>query len=256
MEIFGYVRISTPRQSLQRQIDNIIAVCPTAKIIKEVYTGTTTNRPAWNRLLGKVRKGDVIIFDSVSRMARDSIEGVSQYMQLYQAGVSLKFLKEPMIDTDVYRKAVSESVPMTGTDVDFILEGINRYLAKLAERQIQLAFEQAEKEVKDLQQRTREGMKASGAGEKISRTRTGQKYVRTEHLINSIEILQDCKEFGGKKKDIEIAETLKTSRMNVYRIKRELQERMQTENLTDAELLEILQQELQAQKKQKAKKRK
>jgi len=47
VRIFGYVRISTPRQSLQRQIDNIIAVYPTAEIVKEVYTGTTTNRPAW-----------------------------------------------------------------------------------------------------------------------------------------------------------------------------------------------------------------
>ena len=47
---------------------------------------------------------------------------------------------------------------MTGTNVDFILKGINEYLMALAKEQIKLAFEQSEKEVADLHQRTREGL--------------------------------------------------------------------------------------------------
>lgn len=47
---------------------------------------------------------------------------------------------------------------MTGTNVDFILKGINEYLMTLAKEQIKLAFEQSEKEVADLHQRTREGL--------------------------------------------------------------------------------------------------
>ncbi|MBR0484645.1 MAG: recombinase family protein [Oscillospiraceae bacterium] len=251
MKIYGYARISTARQSLQRQIDNISAAYPTAEIIREVYTGTTVNRPAWNRLLEKVQKGDTIIFDSVSRISRDASEGVRQYMELYKAEINLIFLKEPMINTEVYKNAVSEAVPMTGTDVDLILCGVNQYLSRLAEKQIQIAFEQAEKEVQDLRTRTREGMKASGASEKISRTRTGKKFITAEHLINSIAVLRDCKAFGGSKKDIEVAEMLKTTRMTVFRLKRELQERMQAEQLTQQELFLILENELKEKKKQK-----
>ena len=47
---------------------------------------------------------------------------------------------------------------MTGTNVDFILKGINEYLMALAKEQIKLVFEQSEKEVADLHQRTREGL--------------------------------------------------------------------------------------------------
>lgn len=39
--IYGYVRISTPKQSLDRQIRNIKAVEPNAVIVEEKYTGTT-----------------------------------------------------------------------------------------------------------------------------------------------------------------------------------------------------------------------
>ena len=41
---------------------------------------------------------------------------------------------------------------MTGTNVDYILDGINKFLLELAKDQIRLAFEQAEKEVEDLRQ--------------------------------------------------------------------------------------------------------
>lgn len=43
---------------------------------------------------------------------------------------------------------------MTGTNVDYILEGVNEYLMALAKEQIRLAFEQSEKEAEDLHQRT------------------------------------------------------------------------------------------------------
>lgn len=52
-------------------------------------------------------------------------------------------------------------MPLTGTNVDFILEGVNRFLMELAKEQIRLAFEQAEKEVADLHQRTKEGIETA-----------------------------------------------------------------------------------------------
>ncbi|MCM1316200.1 MAG: recombinase family protein [Muribaculaceae bacterium] len=56
MKIYGYCRVSTPKQSIQRQIDNITTVYPNAEIISETYTGTTSERPQWAKLKRKVFK--------------------------------------------------------------------------------------------------------------------------------------------------------------------------------------------------------
>ena len=89
-------------------------------------------------------------------MSRNAQEEFEIYEELYSKGVDLVFLKEPHINTETYKTALENNIKLTGTNVDFILEGINKYLFSLAKEQIRLAFEQAEKEVKDLQQRTRE----------------------------------------------------------------------------------------------------
>ena len=71
------------------------------------------------------------------------------------------FLKEPHINTGTYKKALQNNVSLTGTNVDYILEGVNKYFMALAKEQIKLAFDQAEKEVEDLHQRTREGIETA-----------------------------------------------------------------------------------------------
>lgn len=158
MSIYGYCRISTAKQSIDRQIRNIKAEYPTAHIVQEAYTGTFILRPEWSKLYRILKFGDMVVFDSVSRMSRNAEEGFSLYEDLYNKGIRLVFLKEHHIDTETYKKALSGSVAMTGTNVDFILKGINEYLMALAKEQIKLAFEQSEKEVADLHQRTREGL--------------------------------------------------------------------------------------------------
>ena len=117
---YGYARISKPKQSIERQIRNIKAVYPNAIIVQEVFTRTTLNRKEWNKLFNKVKSGDIIAFDSVSRMSGDVDEGMAAYEDLYNRGVSLVFLKEPHINTDTYKKALSNLISMTNTNVDFI----------------------------------------------------------------------------------------------------------------------------------------
>lgn len=161
MSIYGYCRISTPQQNIERQERNIKAAYPDAVLVSEAYTGTKIERPKWSRLLARVVKGDTIVFDSVSRMSRDAADGYAAYEDLYSRGVTLVFLKEPHINTDTYRAAMSVSLPKTDTKVDILLDAVEQFMLALAKEQIQLAFDQSEKEVKDLHQRTSEGIKTA-----------------------------------------------------------------------------------------------
>ena len=154
--IYGYVRISTPKQNIDRQVRNIKKIYPDAIIIKEIYTGSTLDRPEWKRVIPKIPAGSLIVFDSVSRMARNADEGVADYFELFDRGIELEFLVEHYIDTAVYRENIKDKIALMGTDEDEIIKGINNYFRKIAEKQIRIAFEQAEKELDDLHQRTRE----------------------------------------------------------------------------------------------------
>ena len=49
------------------------------------------DRPEWNKLYEKAKEGDTIVFDSVSRMARNAAEGVQIYFELYEKGIQLIF---------------------------------------------------------------------------------------------------------------------------------------------------------------------
>ena len=79
MSIYGYCRISTAKQSIDRQIRNIHAEYPTAHIVQEAYTGTSIMRPEWNKLYRILQAGDMVVFDSVSRMSRNAEEGFALY---------------------------------------------------------------------------------------------------------------------------------------------------------------------------------
>ena len=78
--IYGYARISTSKQNIERQNRNILASYPTAKLINETYTGTTSDRKEWTKLVKNVKQGSTIVFDSVSRMSRNAEEGIKDYM--------------------------------------------------------------------------------------------------------------------------------------------------------------------------------
>ena len=222
MTIYGYARTSRPQQSIDRQIRNIKACNANAVIIQEAYTGTKMDRPKWIRLYLRVREGDTIIFDSVSRMSRNAEEGFAMYEELFNRQVCLIFLKEPHINTDTYRKALQGGIPTTGTDVDYILDGINNYLLALAKEQIRLAFEQAEKEVQDLHQRTAEGIETARLAGKQIGQKPGSKLTTKKSVQAKEIILKHSKTFSGNLNDIDCMKLAGISRNTFYKYKREL----------------------------------
>jgi DNA invertase Pin-like site-specific DNA recombinase len=222
MKIYGYARISRPTQSIERQVRNIKGVFPTAIIVEEAYTGTTMSRPKWDSIMRQVKEGDLIAFDSVSRMARTAEEGYEVWEELFNRNITLVFLKEPQVNTETYKKALSNAIPMTNTSVDIILKAINEYLLTLAKEQIRLAFEQAEKEVTDLHQRTREGIETARLNGKQIGQRRGAKLTTKKSVSAKEIILKHSITFGGSLKDEECWKLAGISRNSFYKYKAEL----------------------------------
>ena len=224
---YGYARISTAKQNIERQIRNIQLSYPNAHIVKEIFTGTKIqSRKELDKLLKLVKEGDTIIFDSVSRMSRNAEEGFKLYQELYHKGIELVFLKEPHINTATYKNALESNIQMTGTNVDFILEGINQYLMALAKEQIRLAFKQAEKEVQDLHQRTKEGIETARLNGKQIGQKKGARLIVKKAAPAKEQIRKYNKDFGGQLNNQETWELIGISKMTFYKNKREIMEEM------------------------------
>ena len=219
--VYGYCRISTMKQSIERQIENIKAKYPDAVIICETYTGTTIDRPAWNKLYKQLHEGDTVVFDEVSRMSRSADEGYSLYRELYDKGVNLVFLKESTLNTDNFRQTAQ--VALTGNDIaDIYIEATNKALMLLAEKQIQAAFQTAQHEVDFLHKRTSEGVRrAQAEGKQVGRL-AGSK-IETKKAKASKELIRKySKDFDGSLSDAEVIKLTGLARNSYYKYKREL----------------------------------
>ena len=222
--VYGYARISTQKQSIDRQITNISKAYPNVeKIYAETYTGTKLyERKEFTKLLRRVKEGDTIVFDSVSRMSRNADDGITLYLDLYKKGINLVFLKEPQINTDTYKSALQTNIQMTGDDVDIILQAVNTYLVRLATRQIKIAFDQAQKEVDDLHQRSVEGVKnARMKGKQIGQKQGATLHVKKKEPAKAV-ILKHSKDFYGTLGDTETMKLAGISRNTYYKYKAEL----------------------------------
>lgn len=222
--IYGYARISRRTQKIERQMDNIRKEYPDAVIYKETFTGTKLEeRSELGKLLGKVQKGDTIVFDSVSRMSRSAAEGEELYFKLYENGIQLVFLKEHYIDTEVYAKAVMQSIPATGNEIaDIYVEATNRVIRLLATEQIRKAFEQAQKEVDDLRERTREGIReARKRDRQIGQKKGSILHVKKKEQAQK-EIRKYSRDFEGTLSDKDVLKLVPLARNTYYKYKREM----------------------------------
>lgn len=228
---YGVARISTKKQNIERQVRNILAQYPGAKIIKETYTGTKLEgRKEFENLLKIIKDGDTLIFDSVSRMSRNSDEGCALYEDLYNKGINLIFLKENYINTDVYRQALDKQIDITlqtgntATDelMQSIISALNKFTIALAKEQVKKAFDQAEKEVVDLHQRTSEGMLTAKINGKQIGLKPGTKLTTKKSIQAKADIIKYSKDFDGTLDDEACIKLAGVSRNSYYKYKREL----------------------------------
>ena len=101
MEQYAYIRVSTKEQNIDRQIE---AVKPYGIKRKNIFidyqSGKDFNRPAYRKLLRKLRKGDVIVIKSIDRLGRNYDEIIEQWRQITKKiGADIIVLDMSLLDT-------------------------------------------------------------------------------------------------------------------------------------------------------------
>ena len=95
--IYGYARVSTSGQCLDRQMDALKRY-GVDFIYCEKMSGTKKSRPELDKLLSDLKAEDSVVIESLSRLGR-SVKNLSEIMELFnEKGVRLVSLKET-IDT-------------------------------------------------------------------------------------------------------------------------------------------------------------
>lgn len=90
---YGYARVSTKQQELNRQID-LLKKEECNEILTEKITGTKANRPELDRLKDKLRPGDTVVVESFSRLGRSTKDLIDLVTYFEDNNVKLISLKE------------------------------------------------------------------------------------------------------------------------------------------------------------------
>lgn len=189
MSTYGYIRVSTAEQNPDRQIAAMreagIADCD---MVIEKQSGKDFERPEYQRLLRKLRAGDVLVIKSIDRLGRNYAEILEQWRTLTkEKGADVVVLDMPLLDTRRGRD-------LTGTLIADIV--------------LQLLSYVAETEREFIRQRQAEGIAAA----KKRGVRFGRKPRKPERWP---EICEEVR--AGRLGVAEIADALEVSRSTVYR---------------------------------------
>lgn len=94
---YGYARVSTSDQKLENQID-LLKSAGADKIFQEKYTGTTTQRPEFQKLLNELKVNDTLIVTKLDRFARNTTEALELIQKLFKQNIKVNILNMGVID--------------------------------------------------------------------------------------------------------------------------------------------------------------
>ena len=163
-------------------------------------------------------------------MSRNSDEGCQLYSELYARNINLYFLKEPHINTETYRQTIQRQISTqlqtgnaaTDSFVSAVIAALNKYTVDLAKEQIRLAFAQAQKEVDDLHQSTKEGMLTAKLNGKQIGQQPGRKLNIKKAVTSKEAIRKYSRDFDGTLCDADCMKLIGIARNTYYKYKREL----------------------------------
>jgi hypothetical protein len=163
-------------------------------------------------------------------MSRNAEEGFKEYKMLYELGVHLIFLNEPLINTSVFdstrNNLLSIDITTGNAAVDAFfnvnIELINNFMMALAEEQIKAAFDQSEKEVNDLHSRISQGIReAKKNGTQIGTSKGTTLTSKKSNECRAI-IKKHSKDFGGILEDPDVIKLCGCSRNSYYKYKKKV----------------------------------
>lgn len=101
--IIGYARVSTKGQvkegySLEVQKQEILAKYANAQMELEQFTGATTERPIFNKIINELKQGDTLVVTKLDRLARNTVEGIQIVQQLFDRGIAVHVLNIGLLE--------------------------------------------------------------------------------------------------------------------------------------------------------------
>lgn len=175
-------------------------------------------------LTDQFKKGDTIIFESISFLGRDENMCITIYRTFYNKGVELEFVKEPLLNTSVFRGALNKTS-----------NEITRIVLSVAEKQIRTALKlNGEKLEEDSRTKKEYLTKAKQEGKPIGR-KAGTKITVRKKLSSMEFIISNAKSFGGTMNDRECIKSLGITEKTYYRYKAEIKASMLDKNDSGSE---------------------
>ena len=140
--IYGYVRVSSKDQNIERQLLALTNIgIPQKQIYIDRQSGKDFERPAYKRLVRKLKEGDILITKSIDRLGRNYEEIMEQWRIITKVkGADIIIQDMPLLDT-------SKTKDLLGTFISDIV--------------LQLLSFVAENERESIRQRQAEGIAAA-----------------------------------------------------------------------------------------------
>lgn len=129
--LYGYIRVSARDQNIQRQWEAMRAFpVPIKNIFVDKQSGKSFARPAWQRLLKKLRPGDVVVVHSIDRLGRNYEEILQQWRLLTcERTIDIVVMDFPLLDT---RERKGSENGLTGR---FLADLVLQILAYVAQQE-------------------------------------------------------------------------------------------------------------------------
>lgn len=101
--VIGYARVSTKGQlkeghSIEVQVNEIKQRYENSQIEIEQYTGATTERPVFNKVISMLTSGDTLVVTKLDRLARNTVEGIQIVQHLFDKGVAVHVLNVGLLE--------------------------------------------------------------------------------------------------------------------------------------------------------------
>lgn len=191
---YGYARVSTRDQNVDRQLDALRAFpVEDQRIYVDYYTGATFERPRYRRLVRRLREGDLVVVTSIDRLGRNYEEIIEQWRRLTRERlVDIVVLDMPLLDT---RARISGEGDVTRTFISDLVLQLLSYVAQV--------------ERENIRRRQAEGIAAARArGARFGR-------LRKERPVGAEEVLRAVA--AGELSKAEAARRLDVCRMTLNR---------------------------------------